>query len=497
MKLAINFKKYWDWDFNKNALKMMLPLVFQSIFIALTNILDTIFIAHYNPEALTALGITNDLFILLIYSFWSVSSVGGIYTTQYLGKKNFVKVKETTKIKLILVLILAIFYFTLLSLIKESVIDFLLTLDASISIKSLELTGKAANDYLTIINYTTWFVGISLIFYNSMYECGYSWSPLVINFIVFLINLILDPIFIKVLDWGVSGAAWATFIARVVELIIIISVMFYFKHIYVPDWKLWKTSWDLWKKVLRNFIFILLANALFAVSTFIQKMIILKEGYKDYSYQAAILTFSIIGLFYSFFNGYFVIIPYFIGRALGANKIKLAKEIFYKILMLGIILNGTIALIIIVISPFVFNFVKLQDHMEDVVYVAKYYLAFQGIAFFFLSTSILLFNVLRIGGRNFISSVIDILCTWVFIIALTWLAFFLFKRNLTDVEYEKQWISISIWVFLIISLAEIIQLSILVIVFQKVKWANNLVTNKITEKIIEPVEKTGNSLNVD
>lgn len=34
------------------------------------------------------------------------------------------------------------------------------------------LISQSANDYLQIINYTTWFLGISLIFYNTMYECG-------------------------------------------------------------------------------------------------------------------------------------------------------------------------------------------------------------------------------------------------------------------------------------------------------------------------------------
>lgn len=33
-------------------------------------------------------------------------------------------------------------------------------------------------------------------------------------FIGCIVNLILDPIFIYVFDWGVSGAAWATFIGQ-------------------------------------------------------------------------------------------------------------------------------------------------------------------------------------------------------------------------------------------------------------------------------------------
>lgn len=167
---------------------------------------------------------------------------------------------------------------------------------------------------------------------------------------------------------------------------------------------------------MKNFVFIFMANALFALSSFAQTMIILKEGFLDNSYRAAILTFSIIGVFYSFFNGYYVAVPYFVGRELGANHIVKAKVNFYKILGFGLILNATIALLIIFSSPFILNFFTGSP---AVIYVAKWYLAFQGIAFFFLSTSIIFFNILRIGGKNLLSSLIDILCTWVFIVGLT------------------------------------------------------------------------------
>ncbi|WP_342189854.1 MATE family efflux transporter [Spiroplasma endosymbiont of Dilophus febrilis] len=123
MKLKINWKQYWDWEFNKKVLRMMLPLILQSLIVAFINVLDTIFISIFNSEQLTGLGLTNDMFILLIYSFWAISGAGGIYTTQYLGKKNYAKVAETTRIKLILALILAVVYFTLISTLRTSLIN--------------------------------------------------------------------------------------------------------------------------------------------------------------------------------------------------------------------------------------------------------------------------------------------------------------------------------------------------------------------------------------
>lgn len=474
MKLWINFQKYWDWKFNKKVLLMMLPLVIQSMIVAFVNILDTIFISVFNPEQLTGLGLTNDIFILLIYSFWAISSAGGIYTSQYLGKKNYEKVAETTRIKLILVLILAVIYFLLITFLRKTLINFIVNLDHNLSSLERNDIVKSGEQYLKIINYTTWFVGISLIFYNTMYECGDVWIPLYINLLPLVINAILDPIFIKVLGWGVEGAAWATVIARAVELIIIVGVLIWQKPVYYPGWKIYQTTWNLWKKILKSFVFIFLANALFGLSLLIQKMILLKEGFLDRSYQAAILTFSIISIFYSVFNGYYVVVPYFIGRKLGANQIEAAKRNFSKLLRLALILNALIAILIMCSASFILNFFT-GDY--EIVYIAKLYLVFQGIAFFFLGTSILLFNVLRIGGKNFLSSVVDILCTWIFIVALTWVAFKFLKPD-DAVTFNNNWVSITIWVFLIVSLAEAIQFTILFLIFKKVKWANNLVKTK-------------------
>ncbi|WP_339023935.1 MATE family efflux transporter [Spiroplasma endosymbiont of Agriotes lineatus] len=471
MKLKINWKQYWDWEFNKKVLRMILPLILQSLIVAFINVLDTIFISIFSPEQLTGLGLTNDMFLLLIYSFWAISGAGGIYTTQYLGKKNYAKVAETTRIKLILALILAIIYFTLISTLRTSLINIILNLDNHLPKDNKNLISKSANDYLQIINYTTWFLGISLVFYNTMYECGDAWTSLYINFLPLTIKVILNLIFIKLFDWGVVGAAWSTFIARVCEFIVVIAFIVWKKPVYYPGWKIWKTTLDLWKKIMKNFVFIFMANALFALSSFVQKMIILKEGFLDHSYQAAILTFSIVGVFYSFFNGYYVAVPYFVGRELGANHIAKAKVNFYKILGFGLILNATIALLIIFSSPFILNFFIGNP---AVIYVAKWYLAFQGIAFFFLSTSIIFFNILRIGGKNLLSSLIDILCTWVFIVGLTWFAFTIFKPNNYEV-FSENWVMVTIIVFLIVSLAEIIQFSILIITVWKVNWANNLV----------------------
>ena len=59
-----------------------------------------------------------------------------------------------------------------------------------------------------------------------------------------LINLVLDPIFIFGLDWGIKGAAWATVIGQVVSFVICLIYFFHPKTFilngkcFLPDWKI-------------------------------------------------------------------------------------------------------------------------------------------------------------------------------------------------------------------------------------------------------------------
>ena len=48
-----------------------------------------------------------------------------------------------------------------------------------------------------------------------------------------VLNIILDPIFIFLLDFGVSGAAWATTISQIVVFIIFAFMLFVKEHAYV------------------------------------------------------------------------------------------------------------------------------------------------------------------------------------------------------------------------------------------------------------------------
>ncbi len=65
-----------------------------------------------------------------------------------------------------------------------------------------------------------------------------------------IINLILDPIFIFGLNWGIAGAAWATVIGQAVSLLLSIYYFRYKFHSLKLSWRFLRLRWTIIKKML-------------------------------------------------------------------------------------------------------------------------------------------------------------------------------------------------------------------------------------------------------
>lgn len=80
---------------------------------------------------------------------------------------------------------------------------------------------------------------------NIMRASGYPRKAMITMLIGAVVNVVLDPIFIYVLDWGIEGAAWATNIAMAVSTLFVCThfmrrdaVIRFCKGIYHLKWKL-------------------------------------------------------------------------------------------------------------------------------------------------------------------------------------------------------------------------------------------------------------------
>ncbi len=203
-------------DFTKGSvrsaiLRLAIPMTMAQLVSLLYNIIDRMYIGHL-PEnstlALTGLGLTFPI-LTIITAFSNLFGMGGAPLFSIArGKKQSHRAEEIMG-NTFSMLILTGIVLTILGLcLKRPVLYLFGASNATISY---------ADDYLSIYLCGSIFVMISLGMNGFINAQGFARKGMLTVLIGAVLNIILDPVFIFVLDLGVRGAAAATVISQFVS----------------------------------------------------------------------------------------------------------------------------------------------------------------------------------------------------------------------------------------------------------------------------------------
>jgi len=201
-----------------------LPAIIASVATSLYNIVDSIFIGQgVGPLAISGLAITFPLMNLVI-GFCTLIAVGGATISSiFLGQRNLTRATEVVNTVMALCLIHAAVFGTL----TYVFIDPILTLFGA-----TEQTLPYAREFMRVIVLGTpvsyVFIGLN----NIMRATGYPRKAMYSALMSVGVNIILAPVFIFKLDWGIAGAAWATICGQTVALVWVL-IHFLSKKSYV------------------------------------------------------------------------------------------------------------------------------------------------------------------------------------------------------------------------------------------------------------------------
>jgi len=184
------------------ALPMLLGSVFQQLYI----FVDSIVVGNFlGKGALTAVGASFPVFFALISLGIGLATGAGVVISQFFGAKQFDNLQKGIDTMYIILFISSI----IISVVGIVFIDEILEI-----VKLPEGTTAPAKIYLTIL-----LAGLILDFgYNGtaaiFRSLGDSKTPLYFLIIATITNIILDIVFIKYLNMGIEGIAYATLISK-------------------------------------------------------------------------------------------------------------------------------------------------------------------------------------------------------------------------------------------------------------------------------------------
>lgn len=187
-------------------LALAIPVIFNSLIQTMYNLTDTYWLGKIGTEHMAAITLVSPIQSIVMNFGTGITSAGAILISQYVGAKDDENARSMTNQLFACSMIFSIVCGFLCCILTPSMVGWL---------------GAEGNVftygriYLQIV-----ILDMPFLFMINLYTAvnqaqGDTVRPLMLNTFGVVLNMILDPLFMIVLDWGITGAALATLTAKV------------------------------------------------------------------------------------------------------------------------------------------------------------------------------------------------------------------------------------------------------------------------------------------
>lgn len=208
--------------FYRQLLIIALPMMIQFLITSSINFMDSFMIGRLGDSAVAALGVGNQYFFLFNIIVMGIMSGCNVLIAQYWGQKEISDIRKTLGISLTLGVGIAI-VFTIAGVFASESIVYVFNQDN----KEVMALGQ---EYLKSVCLGYVFIAISSAYGIASRSINKAFTPMVCSAIALCVNVVLNYglIFgnLGMPALGVRGAAIATLIARFVEMLIILIMIY-------------------------------------------------------------------------------------------------------------------------------------------------------------------------------------------------------------------------------------------------------------------------------
>ncbi len=405
---------------NKNFYKLLfslcIPIIVQNLISSSVNVVDTVMISSLGESAVASIGVANQFFFLFNMTLYGITGGAGIFISQFFGKKDVNNIRSVTGLSVILAFIISCLFFIPALLMPKLIIN-IFSHDPEVV--------KLCIQYFSIIAFSYPVIALSTVFSMGARgvrnpKLGMICSTIALGTnIVLNYGLILGNLGLPAL--GVKGAAIATVIARVLELVLIVSYVYFIKRDYILRFKLSdikRIKVDFLKTFIAKSLPILLNDSLWAFGTVLYSVAYSQAG------TSAIAASQIATSTGNFFimtsvcvaNGAAIML----GNELGADNIDKAISYSKKFSVLVSLTGLLFGLLLIINIPLLLKIFNVSEALSpDIVKIFIIMGLLMALKSF---NTFIVIGVLRSGGDTKYSLFLELGCMWIVSIPLTFLA---------------------------------------------------------------------------
>ena len=405
-------------EFFKKITFIALPIAIQSVIASSLSLVDNLMVGRLGEAELAAVGIATQIYFvhwMLVFGFTSGVST---YMAQFLGAKDERGMKKTIGIALAVCFSVSVIFFLIAEFFSVYVMR-IFTSD--------ELLIRMGADYIKIAAPSLLTVSITVPFQTALRVTKQTHIPLFISIAVFSTNTFLNYCLIfgnfGMPKLGVSGASLATMIARTLEILTVLTVVFVFKNRVAAGLSVY-FSWNrqLFLRVIKNAVPTMLNETIWGLGNAMYVAAYARLGVTAY---AAVQVGTVINSLFSmagFSLGDAALI--LVGEKLGEGDTKYALELGKKILKTAIVTGIIFGIGLIAVSQ---KLVPLFDLTEKGREYAIIIIAIDAIFLaLVLYNGICVVGLLRAGGDTLFAMLIETGSIWLYAVPMAFATALLF-----------------------------------------------------------------------
>lgn len=386
---------------NQELKNMIIPLFMEQLLVMLVGLADTLVVSYAGEDGVSGVSLVNQFNTIFIYLFTALASGGAVVVSQYIGRKEMERAGESASQLL--------FFSTLFSIGIGGVV--LIGNEAMLSLLFGRVEDSVMAACITYLRISVCSYP-ALAVYNSgaaIYRSlGKTNVTMYISIVSNVINVVGNVIGVFVLQAGVAGVAWPSFIARTFSAIVITILCFRGKSAVRYRWE-WIFQWDgdLMRSILKiavpngaeNGIFQLVKVALISIVALFGTWQIAANGVAQSIWSMAALTGVAMG-------------PAFItviGQCMGNRDTEAAEYYFKKLTKLTLLLSSAWNLFVFLLTPLFLQFYALASETKQlVIWLVLIHNVFNAFAFPFSGA---LSSGLRAAGDVRFTMYVSVGCT--------------------------------------------------------------------------------------
>ena len=407
-----------DRAFYRKLFSVMLPILVQNLITNFVNLLDNVMVGQVGTEPMSGVAIVNQLLFVFNLCMFGGLAGAGIFTSQFYGKNDSKGVRDTVRLMIWIAAGILLVFGSLFLLRGPKLIG--LFLHEGKEDLDLPATLAFGESYLHVMLLQMIPFAATQIYASTLRRTGETVLPMRAGIAAVLVNLCFNYVLIfgklGFPKMGVVGAAIATVLARIVEMLIV--VIWAHRHTErLPFLPGLYASLRV-PRQLTGQILLLGAPLLINELLWSGGMTILNQCYSLRGLEV-VSAFNISSTVGNLFFGVFIAmgdsISILIGRLLGAGELERAVDEDRKLIAFSILLSLIVTAAVMCVAPLIPRLYNTTDSVRRLaVRLLMIWAAFTPLHAYANAC----YFTLRSGGKTMITFAFDSLFTWVFQIPL-------------------------------------------------------------------------------